>query len=509
LLTATTETATTEAAPVPAVRTASGGAAAVPFGLRRRPFAGIRARFLAVYVGLLAFATFASVVIAERIIVSRLDARIDRELVQESRELERLATMGRDPATGRRFGDDVARIFEVYLGRNIPSHDEALLTFVAGKPFLRSPVARPGYRLDRDPALVARWSDARTTVRGSAETPAGGVTYLAVPLRRSGETLGVFVVARFRDEELRELRTAVYAVAGVGGVVLLVGSLLAWLLAGKVLRPVREVTAAARSISDSDLSRRIPVDTNDEIGELTATFNDMLDRLARAFRTQKRFFQDAGHELRTPITIVRGHLELLDEDPEERRRTLALVLDELDRMSRTVNELLELGKADAPDFLSVEPVDVATLTNEMHAKCEGLDEREWLREGRAEGIVLADRQRLTQAIIQLAQNAVQHGADGERIGVGSALVDGEARFWVHDRGPGIPLDEQEHLWDRFARGSGGARGDGMGLGLSIVKAIADAHGGRVEVASRLGEGATFTVVIPARGRDESWSPIES
>jgi signal transduction histidine kinase len=465
---------------------------------RRRRLPSVRLRILAVYLGLLALATIASVLVAERVILLRLDERIDRELAQETRELRRLAEEGVDPATGKPFGGDVRRLFRVYLERNVPSHHEALISFVGGKPFLRSRPADVSYRVDRDPELVALWSGLRTTERGSAETPGGRLEYLAVPLRVNKETLGVFVVAQFRDPERRELQSAVHAVAGVGFAVLLIGSLLAWQLASSVLKPVNAVTKTARSISESDLSERIPIRGRDEIAELAETFNEMLDRLERAFATQQRFVDDAGHELRTPITIVRGHLELLEDEPEERRETIALVMDELDRMSRIVTELLELAKAAEPEFLTPEPTDLATLTTEIHAKASALAPREWTLEASADGVVAADRYRITQAIVQLAQNAVQYSDASEPIALGSALADGEVRFWVRDRGPGIPLEEQDRIFGRFARGIGGRRSDGAGLGLAIVNAIAEAHGGRVDVYSRPGAGATFTVVVPAR-----------
>jgi two-component system OmpR family sensor kinase len=481
----------------PESKTRLGGKAEEPAGRRRR-LPSIRLRILAVHVGLLALATIASVFVAERVILLRLDERIDRELGQETRELHRLAEQGVDPATGRPFGTDVRRLFRVYLERNVPSHHEALISFVDGKPFLRSRPAAVSYRIDRDPELVARWSGLRRTERGSVDTPSGKLEYLAVPLLANNESLGVFVVAQFRDPERRELQSAVYAVAGVGFAALLIGSVLAWQLASSLLKPVNAVTKTARSISESDLSERIPIQGGDEIAELAHTFNEMLDRLERAFATQRRFVDDAGHELRTPITIVRGHLELLDDDPEERLKTMALVMDELDRMSRTVTELLELAMAEEPDFLSLEPTDLATLTAEIYAKASALAAREWTLEASADGVIVADRYRITQAIVQLAQNAVQYSDPSEPIALGSALADGEVRFWVRDRGPGIPLEEHERIFGRFARGVGGRRSDGAGLGLAIVKVIAEAHGGRVDVYSRPGAGATFTVVAPAR-----------
>jgi signal transduction histidine kinase len=269
---------------------------------------------------------------------------------------------------------------------------------------------------------------------------------------------------------------------------------------------VRRVTQMARTIEGTDLRRRIAVEGDDELAELAATFNAMLGRIERSFTTQRRFLDDAGHELRTPITIARGHLELLGEDPQEREETIALVLDELDRMGRIVNDLLLLAKAEQPDFLNVGPVDVDALTDDLYAKTRALAPRTWVLESRAEGVVVADRQRLTQAVVQLAQNAVQHTGASDEIALGSFLADGELRLWVRDSGAGISAEDQERVFDRFVRGRGASSCDGAGLGLSIVSAIADAHGGRVQLRSRPGGGALFTVVVPVDGRTPEGQP---
>jgi signal transduction histidine kinase len=263
-----------------------------------------------------------------------------------------------------------------------------------------------------------------------------------------------------------------------------------------VLRPVRTVTQTARSITDTDLSRRIDVRGRDEVAELAAAFNATLDRLETAFGAQRRFLNDAGHELKTPLTIVTGHLELLGDDPVEREATVALVLDELDRMSRIVNDLLVLAKAEAPDFLHLETVDVGALTDEVRAKAAALAPRRWTLDARGRGVLVADRQRVTQALVQLAENAAKQTGENDQIAVGSRVEDGEVRFWVRDEGPGIPLQEQERVFTRFARGAGAPRGEGSGLGLSIVRAIARAHHGSVELASDEGSGSTFTIVLP-------------
>lgn len=459
---------------------------------------GVRTRMLVWYVLLMAVATTASVIVVRRVLTIQVDRRIDANLVQESDELRRLAR-GRDPETGERFSGDVERIFEVFLQRNIPARTEAYLTFVDGELFMRSRHVVP-YRLDRDPELVAEWSSLSEAERGEVDTPAGTVEYLAVPLVFGDDPRGVFVAAFFRDLELADVRPALIGAVAIGLITLLVGSVLAWRVAESILRRVRDVSGTATTITEGDLTRRIDVRGRDEIATLARTFNDMLDRLQEAFAAQRRFVDDAGHELRTPITIIRGHLELLDEDPEERRATLALVMDELERMQRIVDDLLVLAKAEQPDFLDLATVDLAGLTEEIHAKVRGLGGREWHLEEVGKGRIVADRQRLTQAAMQLAQNAVQH-AEGD-VDIGSSLRNGEARLWVADRGPGVAPEVRDRIFRRFARGPGARRSEGAGIGLAIVWAIAEAHHGRVDVDGRPGAGATFTIVVPTDPPEE-------
>jgi signal transduction histidine kinase len=456
---------------------------------------GIRTRILFWYVAIMAAAIVAAILVVRQVTIAQIDARIEHDLTQEADELRRLAG-GRDPRTGAPFGGRVDRIFEVFLQRNVPGRNETFVTFVDGRPFERTFI-QPPYRLDRDPALLARWSRLSDTDRGRVETPAGTVEYLAVPLKVARETRGVFVAAIFRDAELAETRPAVWGAAGVGLATLLVGSLLAWRVAEGVLRPVRDVTAAAGGITAGDLTRRIRVTGHDEISLLANTFNDMLGKLEEAFETQRRFVDEAGHELRTPITVVRGHLELLEEDPDERRRTLDLVMDELERMQRIVNDLLVLAKAERPDFLDLAPVNLSDLTREVYEKAQALGSRDWQLEKVGRGIIEGDRQRITQAMMQLAQNAVQHTPEEGDVVIGSALRNGEVRLWVRDTGEGIPQGEEERIFERFSRARGRRSSEGAGLGLAIVRAIAEAHYGRVEVRSTPGKGPTFTITIPA------------
>ena len=226
------------------------------------------------------------------------------------------------------------------------------------------------------------------------------------------------------------------------------------------------------------------------------------------FDTQRAFIDDAGHELRTPITIIRGNLEVMGSDPQEREETIALVTDELDRMSRMVNDLLMLARSDRPYFLTMEPIDLCDLARELHAKASALGERHWHLRSDAVGTIMADRQRLTQAVMQLAQNAVQHTEPGDVITLGCRRSDeiitpgarrrvGEVAWYVRDAGPGVGAADAERIFRRFARAEGGRRrSEGAGLGLAIVRVIAEAHGGRVELERGHERGAEFSVIVP-------------
>jgi signal transduction histidine kinase len=221
----------------------------------------------------------------------------------------------------------------------------------------------------------------------------------------------------------------------------------------------------------------------------------MLDRLERAFADQRDFLDDAGHELRTPLTIVRGHLETLEDDPAARQRTVELVLDEVKRMSRMVDDLILLAQSNEPDFLRVDAVDVSALTNDLHEKARALGERDWRIDAVGRGIIVADGQRLTQAVMQLAQNAVEHTAEGDEIALGSAVSARGAQFWVRDTGTGVAADDRERIFERLERGRNATRG-GAGLGLAIVSAIARAHGGRAELVGDAVPGAKFSITVP-------------
>jgi len=453
-----------------------------------------RLRILGWVALLLGIVGVVTVVIQHRILLDRLDSEVEAALLQEAEEVRVLAT-GNNPETGEPFDENVAAIFDTFLERNLQGEGEALVTFINGRPYKAT--AAP-YALGEDPELISRWGSVTQSSWGQTNTPEGELRYLAVPLTNANGTSGVFVVASFTGERLDEIASTTRIAAGTYAAGMILAVALAWFVAGRVFAPVRVMTDTARDLSQSDLSRRIPVpESNDEISKLAVTFNEMLDRLDEAFTVQRQFLDDAGHELRTPITIVRGHLELDPANEAERESNKELVLDELDRMSRMVDDLLVLARAENVDFLRRSPIDIDVFTQELFTKVQRLGDRDWQLSQTAHGVAVVDAQRLTQAMINLAENAIRHTGLGSTIRIGTAASESELSLWVEDEGPGIEAEDQVHIFERFAHGRGSDNKDGKaGLGLAIVSAVANGHGGRAEVQSSPGQGATFVMSLP-------------
>ena len=459
---------------------------------RHRRGASARTRILGWYVLLLAAALVAALLIQRSFMFSQAVVQADLGMDKEVGELRQLAEVGVDPRTGEPFGGDLARIFETYLERNVPLEGEGIFTILDGRPYVRD----IGGDRFADTALPALWAQVAEPVRSEVETEMGPVRYLAVPVMFDDQVQGVFVVTVNMAERLEQVDAVVRVGALVYGSIFILASVVAWVAAGAVLRPLRDLSVTAQTITESDLSRRIDVDGDDEIAALARTFNGMLDRLEEAFETQRRFVDDASHELRTPITVIRGQLELLSDDPDERRATMAIVADELDRMSRIVEDLLVLAKSEQPDFVIPRPLDLVEFVESIVAKGNALGAGEVAVEEAPAAVVVADEQRLTQAMMNLVRNALEHTPDGTKVMVGGAREDDRLRLWVTDHGPGIPAAERAHIFDRFARGRAGRRsGEGAGLGLAIVRAIAEAHRGEVDLHSGEG-GSTFIITIP-------------
>ncbi|WP_338777804.1 ATP-binding protein [Streptomyces sp. DG1A-41] len=485
----TTDRATTTA---PALTTDAG---------RRRVSARVR---ILLWLLLVMAVALASVAMTTRSFLLRdVDNRINRLLTQETGEFANFEEQGGDPRTGRPF-TDADRLLTVFLERQNPDADEELIGLVTRTDGRLRPLRQqhdvPGaLPLDRDVDALRRIYDSPAP-SGVLHRPEGEIRWAKVTVAQQGrEPDAAFVVAFHPEREQARVNNMFRTLLVISGVALLLTVGIAWAVAGRILRPVRVVRTAAAQLTEQDLTQRIPVHGNDDIAALAETFNGMLDRLERAFAAQREFVDDAGHELRTPITIVRGHLELMGDDPAEREETIRLVTDELDRMSRIVEDLLLLAKTERPDFVSPEPVQVAELTADVYVKARTLGERDWQLAEVADLEAELDPQRITQAMVQLAQNAVQHTTPGQTIRIGSRTDGPHLELYVADSGPGVQPQDTEVIFERFRRGTArrGARGSGAGLGLSIVKAIAEGHRGRVRLHDTPGGGATFALVLHA------------
>ncbi|MFC5747136.1 sensor histidine kinase [Actinomadura rugatobispora] len=490
--------------------TADGTEGTRPLRTPGRPGVSARMRIMLWLVGVMAVALASVGLMVRAILVAEVEGDGNQLLEQEAREFEQFAREGRDPATGRPFTDAAPLLF-THLRRQHADDDELLLGVVPDGRIIRQDREGGPYNLADDAAAMRRILDAPGP-SGRTESPAGEIRWAKVETVTPGGARGAsvrpasFVIAYFIERDIAEVDRMMRVMGGVSAAALLCGAGIGWIVSGRILAPVRLVRRTAAEITEQDLARRIPVWRHDDVGELAATFNAMLDRLDRAFATQRQFVDDAGHELRTPITIVRGHLELMGDDPAEREETMRLVTDELDRMSRIVEDLLLLAKAERSDFVQLQWVPVTELTSDIYAKVRALGDRAWVLDGIGEGDARVDPQRVTQAVVQLAHNAVRHTGPGDVVRVGSALDDERARFWVADTGPGVHPDDAERIFERFAHGaatttSGGRRPrTGAGLGLAIVRAIAAGHDGTVRLGGTYGQGATFELDLPRAGR---------
>jgi signal transduction histidine kinase len=264
---------------------------------------------------------------------------------------------------------------------------------------------------------------------------------------------------------------------------------------------MRHITHTANAIAEQgDLTRRVAeTQERNEAGLLVATINRMLDQIEAAFERERQFISEASHELRTPLTICRGHLEVLGADPppQEVREVIGVVVGELERMGRIVQDMATLARTEHPEFLRPEPVRVDRFVDELAATAAPLlDGRLRTQPARSDAVLWADPQRLTQALLNLLRNAAVHAPGDTPVDL---RVTGEPegiRFEVSDRGGGLPPGEEDGVFQPFRRLNTAA--PGTGLGLAIVRGIAEAHGGQAGARNRPGYGVTFWLSVPWR-----------
>ncbi len=465
----------------------------------------VRARVIAAVLALTALALAIAGLTAYSLERASIEQRVLGYLDRASDEFRVLADQG-DPNNGGKEFTNPHDLIWTAMRRQVLAANEGELGVIGDRIAWMAPDGVP-FRPELDEAFVNTvlplcMLDHVTT--GRMTTSMADYVYAVTPVYFPNLTPGqahgalVHVFDLRAEEAVLQGTYTTYTLVALGSLVM-VGFLI-WLLVGRLLQPIRLLRTTAEDITEHDLTRRIPVYGRDDLSALTRTVNAMLDRLNGALSSQRQLLDDVGHELRTPVTIVRGHLELMDpSDAEDVRATRTLALDELDRMGRLVNDLLTLAKAERTDFIQPEPCDVGRLTDETLEKARGLAPRRWRLDDLADTEAVLDPQRIAQAWLQLASNAVRYSPDDTPIALGSAVRGHQLWLWVRDQGIGIAPDQHERVLRRFGRGpNAGVRTDGTGLGLAIVNTIATGHGGRVDIDSVPGEGSTISLVLPLR-----------
>jgi signal transduction histidine kinase len=460
-----------------------------------RTFFSVRTRLLVWYFLLTTGTVFISIHATYRIFCDRIKVQAEDSALQQANQFNVLVEKHRQKAKQGQGPQNINVLFDRLLSSYVPTRSEYVITLVGDQIYDSKPDLPPNL-LNQHPDLASAWAGIPKEQRQHVENGSQRLYYVARPVVwQATQETGSIVVLNDSTPEYQTAQSAIGLVMQVTFGLLLLFFLLAWFTAGRVLHPLRLLTKTAHSITESDMTQRIPVQGKDEIAELATTVNEMLDRLQTAFDSQKEFLKDASHELRTPITIIQGHLEMLKYQPHK-EDAIALVMDELERMSRLVNDLLLLAKAERSDFLRLKPEELDWLTEAIYLKARGLADRDWRLESKGLSPITVDGQRLTQTVMNLVQNAIRHTQSGDTIALGSSVKGDYAYFWVRDTGEGITPEDQKRIFERFVRATGNSHSEGYGLGLSIVAAIAQSHGGRVELVSQVGHGSTFTIVLP-------------
>ncbi|UYO96982.1 HAMP domain-containing histidine kinase [Microbacterium sp. M28] len=347
-------------------------------------------------------------------------------------------------------------------------------------------------------ALVVDETAGGEVVAGTYRENGRNWAYLAAPIEVSSDqdTAAVFVTVYDLDLEYGglELSARAYLIAAAVAVALIAA--VSWFVSTRLLRPLRDMREMAERVSAQSLDERLPQLGRDDVSSLARTMNGMLDRLDEAMAAQRRLLGDVGHELKTPLTIVHGYLDVMDaKDPIDVEHTRRLAVDEIERMGRLVGDLVDVAVLLDDEGLRRAHVPAGTLLRTIAQKATMIADSEVVLGEIAEADAEIDAARITQAMLQLIQNATTHG--GGAVELSSAIIGSRLLLRVRDHGPGIPDEDKQRIFERFQRLQDGGRGpDGSGLGLSIVQLIAEQHGGEALVEDAEGGGALFTLSIP-------------
>ena len=465
----------------------------------------LRNRLILAAMVLAAVAISASDFAANAALRSYLISQVDKELIEISTSsLTRLDRAGIESENSEEDNDSPFTEFRPLRG--VPTSASVSLLDVDGRL-----IGRIGGDLSQKQIAVFGMSIAEAKAKGVAPFTIDGQgdepdVRAVVQLLPTG--LGTVVVANSLAEVDRTLQRLGFFFLILGLIALTaVGLVSRWIIAIS-LKPLEQVEETAEAIAGGDLSARLPAAKPDtEVGRLTTALNTMLGRIEESFEARvnsesklRRFVADASHELRTPLTAIRGFAELHRQGAvvgeENTKELVGRIEKESIRMSTLVEDLLLLARLDQSREMAQEPVDLNALLTEAvaSAKAAGPNHLIELSMPSAEVFILGDSQRVHQVVANLLANARTHTPDNSQIKVALEQGVAETVISVSDNGPGLSEDDQERIFERFFRADPSrarTSGEGSGLGLSIVDAVMQAHGGYVSVQSKLGAGATF------------------
>jgi len=486
-------------------------------------FRSIRARFTGWYLVVLAVLLLAMALGTYAYLRHALYANLDRALARQAQELSRRADLGVQLSESR-YRAPLGEVVGVYLAT------EEGYTAIATRSIEdsidvawveRAAAGSPVYATASDESSGQPVRYYLSLYEPDAVPGSGNPPPSPRPGERQPQPLGpaqqmvhtegpaVLVVGRPMDVISSSLGALGWTLVIAVPLTLLLSAGGGLFLVRRALHPVDRMIETARGIEETDLGKRVDVQSTDELGRLGETFNAMLDRLERAFRRQRQFTNDASHELRSPLSVIEAEatLALRRERPaEEYRASLETIAEEAGAMNQLVDGLLALARGDAgPEKMLVEPVDLAALTEEIVAAMTPLAQDTGLAID-AETVpctVSGDRVRLRRLLVNLIENAIRYTDTGGAVAVSVERGSHEALIRVTDTGIGIAPEHHQSIFERFARvdtarsrGSSAPATSGSGLGLAICRQIVELHGGTLSVESVLGEGSTFTVRIP-------------
>ena len=440
------------------------------------------------------------------------NSKSDGGLASAKNALKRFIAAEDAPYNGSLLGFSAGQLIEQKGARDSAAHQDAQL------------LAKLASYSDIDSARVFM-------VRTDQATYAVGL----VPISAADTDDALLAIVSNFSADITPTQTQLLLFTGISFLVLALVGLVNVRASQPLLAPIGRLRDLMASItSEQDLTKRLPVEGDDDLADVTRQMNSMIARLQSSFDEQRDLLNDVGHELRTPITVVRGHLELLNpNDPQDTARTRELALEELSRMHRLTEDLITVAKSDRPDFIRPERVDIGDLLMDAFENATQLGDFNWRIDNLTIVPTTADPQRLQQALLALAQNASKFATPGSVIALGAGIdyqqplldqqgnpvpadtitapslqmqaqvppLEGTHRLnlWVRDQGIGIDSKDQEQIFGRFMRVNHSYAGSG--LGLSIVNAIAQAHGGILQVRSALSVGSVFNISLPISNDD--------